>query len=421
MSTINMIMAVLRRVQATTDPPPDPDPEDYYGVALVDDQILVDDGYYNAFAMPHQVIDGRCYTLYKKSGSHAAMGPLKFKRSTLVSGTWEEFQVSVGGTPITSAAHSWIQTQSGRFLVAYQDDEVYTSLKIAYTDGDPEDGFTLLHTISLGVGYVSSPSPIKMVVMPSGAIRFYVYKFGSGGNPAIAQDIYLTDNGNSWVWGGVVFNNAVAHPSGFPDWKAHEIGVDIIEDTGTDGTCKMIALARVSLADEGGTYYLHYKSSDGGETWTQDSVSEDAGTFTNDNDALVGGPFNRALLYSFLGSNSPVCVQRFGALVVVVNGERNGTDGYKPKFITSDVTGAMRNKFDDWERPEEIDGNYNAFTLGSSIDCGYCVTFLWKMSADDESPTLWMHDYDISTEPVDTGMSEDRCWIRQKQIVISEP
>lgn len=405
------IIALIKRGAPPTEPPEEPGA--YYGVALVDDQILEDDGQYNAFAMPHQVIDGRCYTLYKKAVDHASMGPLMFKRSTLVSGTWEQFQIEVDDVPIESAAHSWIQTPTGRFLVAYQDDELYTSVKIAYTDGDPEDGLTSLHNIDLGAGYSSSPSPIKMVVMPSGAVRFYVYKFGLTTNPAIIQDIYLTDNGDTWEWGAVVMNHDEDAPAGFPDWKAHEIGVDIVDNTGVDATCKMIGIARTNIGDGGGTYYLHFKSTDGGETWTRD-ITEDAGSFENDNGATVAGPFSRVLLYSFLGSNSPVCVQLWGSTVVVVNGERNATNGYKPKYITSDAVGAMRNKWDDWERPVAIGSNYNAFTMASSIDCGYPIMFVWKMSSDDESPTLWMHDYDNSTEA-----GADRCWIRQKQIIVS--
>lgn len=396
-------------------------PSSYWGVELTDNQILDDDGYYNAFPMGFQAADGRLYVFYKKSGSHAAKGPFTVKRSTLVSGVFEQFQVKVNGTFIQSAAHSCIQTPTGRFLIAYQDDEAYTSVKIAYTDGDPANGFTLLHTIDLGTGYSSSPSPVKMLVMPSGAILFTVYRFGLGANPAIIQDIKLTANGNTWAWGAEIFNNSADFPTGFPDWKVHEFGRCIVENTGVDSTCKIVGFARVAISDEGGTKYLHTLSTDGGGSYSADTVTEDAGTFTDDNGATVGGPFNRGLLYSYLSSNSPMDMILWGSTVVGINGERNGTNGYKPKYITATPTGAARNKFNDWARPVAVGSNYNAFSLGGSIDCGYPVLFEWKLAPEDTTTQLWFHDYDVSTQTRNPALTEDRCWIRQKRIVISAP
>jgi hypothetical protein len=277
-------------------------PSDYYGVALVDNQIAEDDGPYNGFSMAAQAIDGRLYRFWKKAASHAAKGPFMCQRSTLVSGTFEKFQVSVGGVSIESAAHSWCQLPTGRFVIAYQDNELYTSLKLAYSD-DPATGFTLIDTVDLGSGYSSSPSPIKMIVMPSGKARFYVYRYGSGANHAIIQDIIIPTTGDSWSWGATLMDHNSDYPASFGDWKGHEAGVCITHNTGVDATCKMIAIVRTALPADGGTYFMHRKSVDGGDTWTDD-MTDDAGTFVDDNGTTQTGPFSRALFWSFLPSNS---------------------------------------------------------------------------------------------------------------------
>jgi hypothetical protein len=393
-------------VAVYSDPGGGGQPEDYYGVALIEDQILEDDGLYNGFPMPMQVLDGRLCVPFKKSGDHASIGPLIFKRSTLVSGVFEQFQFTVGGVPTEIAAYSWTQTPTGRFLVAYQDDELYTSVKIAYTDGDPANGFTLLHTIDLGAGYSSSPSPIKMIVMPSGAIRFYVYRYGLGANPALIQDIYLTDNGNTWGWGATMHTGTNDFPTGSIDtWKAHEVGVVITEDTGVDATCKMLAWLRTALPNDGGTYYIVRTSVDGGASWQID-LTEDAGP---------GGPYSRGLAYNYPATNSPVDMILFNGLVYNINGVRELGD-YHGGFITATPAVAMANIWNTWSAITRIE-DFNATTLGSTIDCGYNQWFIWKLSVSDPAPQLWQAHYDVSTEPKNPAITEDRCWIKQKRIV----
>jgi hypothetical protein len=371
---------------------------------------VVDDGWYNGFPFP-KYYNGNIYSLYKKAVDHASLGPLTLAKSTDASGaSWTEWQVEVDAVAIEAAALSYEILASGRQLIAYQDDEVYQVIKFAYSD-DNGVSFTSAGSIDLGTGYTSSPSPVKMEVMPSGKVRFGYYKFGTGVNPAIIGFINSTDNGVSWTTGETIFShNTQAPASPFNDWKGHEFGFTITHNTGSDATCKMIALVRVNLPDEGGTYYLHFRSADGGATWSSDYTTEDAGSFTNDNGQLVSGPFSRGLLYSFLPSNSPVDIKVHNGLVYVLNGERNAANGYKLKYITATPDGAYENKFDNWLRPVTL-LTFNATTLGSSIDCGYPIMF------EDQVGHLWCQYYDISTQAVEPGKGDERAYIRQVKVL----
>jgi hypothetical protein len=403
MALFNIISVLRRNTSEATD---------YWQTPVA--TTVTDTGYYEAFPMPEQYIDGSLLTLWKKSGDHASAGALILSRSIDGGTTWVHDQVNVGGTLIESAAHSFCVLSDGRLIIAYQDDELYTSVKFAYRDG-LSGAFTAGTTYSFGAGYSSSPSPVKMKVMPSGKIYFGYYKFGLTTNPAIIGFLESTDDGETFVLGPQIFSRTTqATASPYTDWKGHEFGFEITHNTGTDATCKMIALVRVNLPDEGGTYYMHFKSADGGDTWTYDST-EDAGSFNNDLGALVSGPFSRHLFYSFLASNSPVDIKlHHDGYVYVVNGERNAAEGYKLKYCKALPDDAYANVWDDWTRPTEVKA-YIAVS-GESIDCGYPVLFHVKASEDDVVPELWCQDYDRSAL-ANTVNGDPRCKIMQVKIV----
>ena len=81
-------------------------------------------------------------------------------------------------------------------------------------------------------------------------------------------------------------------------------------------------------------------------------------------------------------------------------GERNATYDYALKYITATPDGAFENKFSNWTRPT-FKKFYNANTLGSKIDCGYPVLFT-------VNGHLYVSQYDVSTEPKNPAITQDR-------------
>lgn len=363
----------------------------------IDGAIIVDDGYYNGFPIPHQFIDdGETISFYKKSSDHASKGPMIITRYSDGGDIIFKEQISIGGTPIETAALAFGVLASGRIIIGYQDDELYTSAKFAYSD-DRGATWTASSTLSFGAGYSSSFSPVKMIVMPSGNILCPYYKFGIGGNPAIVGTMKSTDDGVSFAFDSVIFSHG---GTGFGDDKGHEVAFCITDNTGSDATTKLIAVIR--NADV--VPYMHYKSADGGATWTTDTVTTDA---------AVGGPYNRHYIYKFgdFSNQQPVDLIVRSGTVYMVCGSRDETDGYKIRLMTASTADAYANDYNGWTSPSDISGTLNAYTLGSEIDCGYPVCF------EDWEGKIFCQYYDISTETLDPMIATDRVWVKQLKIV----
>lgn len=361
--------------------------------ATVTPATVVDDGYYNGFPFPIMLSNGTIVSIYKKSTDHAGKGPMTFASSFDGGDTWSEFQIVVGTTAIECAALSVGLLPSGRICIAYQDDELYTSIKFAYSD---DEGATWVYagSLSFGAGYSSSPSPVKMIVMPSGKIRMGYYKFGLGANPAIIGFIVSTNNGASWSFGETIFSH---NGTGLGDEKGHEFAFGITDNTGTDGTCKMIALVRRDV----GSTYLHYYSADGGATWQTD-FTEDPG---------VGGPFSRHYLYAFaVPSQQPVDIAIKDGYTWVLCGNRNLSVALRLQWIRATNADSYTNIFSNWSSVTNV-LTFNATTMGSDIDCGYPVHFI------DNTNRLFVHYYDVSPLPNSPPPTvTDRVWIRQVKI-----
>lgn len=381
---------------------------------------LVDDGYYNGYSFVDQHSDGMLSDLYKKTASHTSVGPLMLMFSYDGGTTWNDGQVYVDGVAAQAVALWKVLLPSGRMLIGFQDDIVYRYVKFAYSDNPESRQFTGLVTYDFGGTDISSPCPIPGVIMPSGKVKFYYYKLENYYNPGPYDHfkvgaIVTTDEGVSYHDDGeVILNNSADYPDSLGYWKAHETTVVITDNTGVDATTKMVAWARVNIPNEGGTYFAVYRSANGGATWTTD-LTQDAGSFVDDNGNTQSGPFSRYLNYTFLAGNNPARLIAHGGYIYAVVGERNIAGGYKLKWSRASPAGAYRNKWDDWERPHYV-RTYNATTLGSSIDCGYPCPYEQKAFFGDTTPQLWYHDYDTSTEPDDPLLSDGREWIFQGKI-----
>lgn len=372
--------------------------------------IVSNSGYYDAFPMYEQFSFGRESVLWKKSSGHAPKGPIML--SIKGTGVWSHAQANVGGVLIEGHSISYGITDTDREIFFYQDDDTFHTIKYATRDGGTGN-FTYRGTItkSAWADWIA-PAPTKVKRSPEGQYRFGFYEGDTAGTRTRGGFYDSSDNGVTFTFASELYDGTVqANGSPIEDWKLNEFDFEWIENTGVNATSTCIAIARAVMPDEGGTMYS-YLTSVGGTVWTQD-MTEDAGSFVDDNGNPVAGPFPRGLFYRFLPSNSPVCIKLFNGKVVVANGER-ATTGFKRKYTTNTVAGAKTNVFSGWTAPENL-GTYNAEELGSSIDCGYINLRDIKTSADGE-PELWGMDYDISTLPRDPLLTEDRCCINQFKI-----
>jgi hypothetical protein len=305
--------------------------------------------------------------------------------------TWVYSQVNVEGTDIECAALSMIILDDDRVLIAYQDDELYTTIKFAYSN-DKGISWTDAGSIAAPHAGAFSPSPVKMMVMPSGKIRMIAYCYQAAGLSTV-EFIDTTNNGVSWSRGNDIY---AVNTNSYPDFRSHETKVLITNDTGVDATCEMIAVLR----GDGG-FPLFLFSTDGGSTWTNDSTT-----------VYNPGAFARNFFYPFgaFSQNQPYDAIIHGTNVVWVTGYRDTSTTYKLQYITIPIADAIDNDVHVYDAVVNV-VTFNASTLGASIDCGYPVVF------HDHEGKLWCHYYDVSTEPVDTGITTDRCWIYQIKIM----
>ncbi len=367
-----------------------------------------DDGYYNGFPMGHQLGDGTIISIYKKASGHAPKGPLTLARSTNGGAAWTESQVIISGVSMETASLGLGVLPSGRLLLANQDDELYTSLKFAYSDNKGVS-WTAGSTFNFPGGFTSSASPVKMIVMPSGKIFCGYYKASntSGGVYEIGF-LQSVDNGVSFSQGPIIFQHTAEYPNNFGSWIGHEFAFVITHNSGVDATCKMIAVVRVAVEQEGGTYAMHYKSIDGGVSWTTD-LTADTATYVRDGVSETNS-YSRHLVWKPNPANHPFDLLVHGGLVYLLVGERSQAGGYKLKYIAATPDGAFQNMITNWTNPVAL-VTFNAQTLGSSTDCGYPVMF------EDYQGKLWAQYYDVSTQVQNPVITTRRCWVKQIKIV----
>lgn len=351
-------------------------------------ETVTNSGGYDSFPQYLQR-DGELRSCWLKKSTHTSKGLCMIGRRT--SSAWVHTQANVDGTLIESYANSYGLTVTGREILFYQDDDTFATIKWATRDGGTGN-FTYRGTISAGVGYDwIAPAPIKNKRLPDGKQRFGFYKGDNAGTTAFGGFYDSDDNGISFDFTSTLYDRSTQAPTApYTDWMLNEFDWECVNNTGVNSTSEYIAIGRVALPTEGGTYYAYFTSTDA-INWTQ-STTEDAGIFVDDNGNTVGGPFSRGILFRFLASNSPCNIKLFNGVVYVANGERNPTYGYARKLTTTTPTGAMRNKFDDWTAPVDL-GTYQSNLTGGTIDCGYID--MEEVTPNDTDPNeLWAQDYD---------------------------
>jgi hypothetical protein len=248
-----------------------------------------------------------------------------------------------------------------------------------------------------------------MYLTSYGTILFTYYAVGSNGNPAKGVIMESSDDGLSFTQKCEIYShNTFANNLPITDWRGNEIALCETHPTGNETTSKWIAQVRTEVANDGATYPMVFKSSDGGNTWYMDSTA-DAGSFVDDlGNTVTSSTFYRDLDYTFLGTNSPYSIRLIGDSVYKVVGERNTTYGYALKVSSASADGAFENKFSNWTRPRLIKRYYSGPGTGSSVDCGYPVLFV-------SGNQIFVAQYDVSTLTELPGVTR-RCLVETVRI-----
>ena len=369
-----------------------------------------DDGYYNGFPMLADVYDGESTIgVYKKSFTHGGAGYLMLIRTTDGGRHWSEDSIRVDGSVIHSTNHSFYRFASGRLVISYKLNGD-TSIRFAWNNDD-DVNFTSSATVITPPGnYNYNQSPSKMCLTSYGTLLFTYYAVGSNGNPAKGVIMESEDEGATFSQKCEMYShNTVANALPITDWRGNEIEICETHPTANETTSKWIAFVRTEQANDGGTYPLVFKSSDGANTWYMDSTT-DAGSFVDDlGNTVTSSTFYRDLNYSFLTTNSPFSIRLIGDSVYVVCGERNPAYGYALKVISATPDGAFENKFSNWTRPRLVKRYYNGSGIGSSTDSGYPVIFTWGGNS------FGVAQYDVSTGSPLPGVTR-RCLIETVRI-----
>lgn len=365
--------------------------------------LVNDDGYYNGFLQHSDIINNKGFGIYKKSPSHPSGGPLILIKTTNSGTTHTENNITSNGTEIFSQNHSFIWTSTGRLLVAYTDADGIT--RIIKSDGLNHVFGSAVYTISPSTNLFPVPSPVPMIETSYGTIIFCVYVVGTSGQPASALLYESSDDGDTWAVKSTIYTSNTPYSGTLP-WRGDEFTIVETHPTGNETTSKWLALVRVELPSDSGTYYMVFKSSDGANTWAMDLTS-DSGSFVDDNgNTITSGSFSRGLLYRFLSGPSPLHARLINGTVYVANGERNITYGYALKYISATPDNAYQNKFDNWSSPVFVKfyDNYR------QIDCGYPILF------KDDFDSVFISGYNHSTEAVNTSLADIRCLVETVKI-----
>jgi hypothetical protein len=330
---------------------------------------------YEGFPWPDILIDGSIITGWKKSPDHASAGAFMIGRSTTGGIPAQKKQATVGGVPITNVSLG-LKKVGTRVLINYQDDPTYSTLKLAWiNEVDLINNFAGADFIDAGeitlgsaANYACAPFG-KIIQLPSGKLLQPFYKFPiDGTSPAIAQFLESTDNGSSWSLGDVIASHSNHTYATFPDGLFSEVSVVITEVGATDATTKMVALLRREIggAGSGQTGYYHYRSSDGGETWSRDATVDNP------------GGWDRRMFYPIYQADPSLAnlpshlVMHSDGFVYIFQGTRRGTE-YTISYIKATPTEIWDNIYLNY------DAEVKAVTIipvGQGIDWGYPEPFI---------------------------------------------
>jgi len=362
--------------------------------------IVNDDGHYNAFPQFTDEEGNVVYGVYEKTSSHAADGNITLVKTQDKGRTWQSSFIVVAGDTAVGANFCFIRVSS-RLIICYRKS---SGIYMAWSDNGGSTWTASASHIDDSTGRPVYPCPVKMIKSPQGKILFSYYVPTDVTFPAKGILMESADTGKTWANKSTIFShNTFALSAPISDWRGNEVGFNYTEEAGTDAGSKMIAIVRVALSNDGGTYPMFFKSNNGGSTWYQDTLIYNSPSgFTDDNGAVQNGNFSECLLYNFLNGNNPFDIKRMGDSVYVVAGERNGTYGYALKVISAKYDSAFSSHFTNWTRPRFIK-YYHALIAGASTDCGYPCFF-------QAEGHLFVADYDVSTQ-TPNSFADRRCLV----------
>lgn len=227
---------------------------------------------YTGFPWVVGLSDGHVISIYKESANHVAAGPLMFGVSD--GGLdYNYAQLNVTGYGDVECSNLSLGVLSGdRILISWQTNAVDSQMFFAWSDdiGDTWHyiGGITYHTaadVPGNTGYYAAQYG-KPVEMPSGKVLQPFYDAPvNGTDPQHAKFVEINSALTTLSIG-----NTISTQSGgsFPNGYHSEVFVVITDNTGVDSTCKMVAIQR----NEQYEAFTHYRSSDGGSTWTRNDT-----------------------------------------------------------------------------------------------------------------------------------------------------
>jgi hypothetical protein len=312
---------------------------------------------YTAFPHTAQFSDGEIGMIFKESDNHAAAGALMFGKSN-GSLTYNFSQISVSGTPI-NCANLGIGIFNDRLIVDYQESDA-GPIKVIYSDDRGTTWTQATQPFTYPAGY-SSAQFGKIIKLGGGRLLLFYYCMPlSTSDPSIAGCLKSDDNGETWAhytdiairdhWdsGTESGNSAITNGHGY---TSEIYGVVTDPGTGNSDTKIVVFLRNEEL---GGASQIHYRSSDGGATWTR--VSGTGSIFT------VFGDYATAV------DKFPVHVIEHQGTFYIFAGAR-WSGNYRIAYVTVSAADLFNNT--GYSAVNVMSYNANADTNAASNDFGY--------------------------------------------------
>jgi hypothetical protein len=227
---------------------------------------------YTGFPWVAGLSDGHVVSIYKESANHPAAGPLMWGISD--GGlSYGYTQLNVPGYGLVECSNLSLGVLTGdKILISWQTNAVDSQMFFAWSSDLGVTwhyiGGVTYHTaadVTGNTGYYAAQYG-KPVEMPSGKVLQPFYDAPVNGTDA--QHAKFVEINSSLTTLSV--GNTISTQTGaaFPNGYHSEVFVVITENTGTDSTCKMVAIQRNETYEA----FTHYKSSDGGATWTRNDT-----------------------------------------------------------------------------------------------------------------------------------------------------
>ena len=342
-----------------------------------------DTGLYSGFPWPAAIPGGTIVTVWKESVSHADAGSLMLGKSSDGGVSWKIRPIVIQGSPIICTNFSFTIIPSGRLILSHKPDH-FTSLYFAYSDDGGESWAPASGGFAYLAGYRSAPFSMPLR-LPSGKLIQPFYSVPqTAGNPSIAGYIQSFDNGNTWSYGDTIAQHKPysTHPSRYG--ITSEVCMAITDTGATDATTKIVAFLR----NEEYKGWSHYKSSNGGISWSLDTTN-------------VFEKFAPGSVAKF-----PVAMIKHNGLFYIFAGVRRLND-YHIAYVTCTPADLFNNNPSGYSAEVRVH-NLNATTNGSEYDCGYPMPF------HDHFHNLVLQWYD--TSPKYSGVGPKQTIIYQKPI-----